>query len=413
MASMAATQTATGQGRGAAKPLFAEGIDSAEVRAHRERVRELIADEIVPLFASAEASRRFPREAAAAIGAAGLYRDRWSGEHGDAGRALILAEELGRALVGGIGVGLMLQSEAVAPILRRFGRSPEALDWLGAVLDGEAVGCVAASELRGGSDLAAIETTARPDGDGWRIEGQKAYSSPAGAADFCLVLCRLEGDPSFLGSKLALALVERSQFQARLLQTSGCRSLQTSRLRIDARVPSELLLAPQGLGLHAANWGLTYERFAAAALALGGCDTVVGLTATHLRRRSQFGAPLFEHQALRMRLAALAGDLMLARQGLYAMAAGWGKPDGRLMRDAAAAKGSAAMLSERLLSECAHMFGGAGYLEDETPFPRLLRDLRVARLGGGTNEIMWELFAQGLESDDAAYDRLISIERSE
>jgi alkylation response protein AidB-like acyl-CoA dehydrogenase len=92
------------------------------------------------------------------------------------------------------------------------------------------------------------------------------------------------------------------------------------------------------------------------------------------------------------------------------MAARWTKTDGDLIRRAAAAKVTAAKLCERILSECAHIFGGAGYLEDETPFPRLLRDARLARLGGGSDEMMLELYAQGLESDDELYDRLTSIE---
>ena len=380
--------------------------------AYRQRVRELIETSVSPLFDAAETERRFPREAVQAVGKAGIFRERWASEHGDVGQALVFAEELGRSLVGGIGVGLMLQSEAVAPILRRFGESPEVAEWLRAVLDGAAIGCVAASELGGGSDLESVQTTASRDGAEWRIEGEKAFCSPAGAADFCIVLCRLQGDSGLTGSRLALALVESSQFEARTLQTTGCRSLQTSRLTIDGRIGDGQLMASQGLGLHAANWGLSYERFAAAALALGGSDTAVRLATTHLHRRHQFGAPLFEHQALRMRLASLAGDLLLARNGLYSIAAGWKKLDGPLMRVAAAAKGSAAQLSERVLSECAHMFGGAGYLEDETPFPRLLRDIRVARLGGGTSEIMWELYAQGLDVDDELYERLISTAAS-
>ncbi len=395
---------------GEVEPLLDAGADSTAVAEFRARIRELIAASILPLFEPAEAERRFPREAAAAFGKAGVYRERWAGEDGDAGKALILSEELGRALVGGIGVGLILQSEAVAPILRRFGKGAEAAEWLEALLEGAAIGCVAASEMRGGSDLASTETAAVREGEGWRVRGTKAFCSPAGAADFCLVLCRLEGEDSMLGSRLALALVEKSQFEARPLQTAGCRSLETCRLEIDALVPDSSLLAPQGLGLHAANWGLTFERFSAAALAVGGANAAIRLATTHLQRRTQFGSPLFEHQALRLRLAALAAELMLVRDGLYAMAARWQKPDGKLMREAAAAKVTAAQLGERVVSECAHMFGGAGYLEDETPFPRLLRDLRVARLGGGTDEIMWELFAGGMEGDDELYERLISTD---
>jgi acyl-ACP dehydrogenase len=391
--------------------LFSNGTASPEVSAHRARVRELVETSILPLLDEAEAERRFPRAAVEAVAGAGLYRERWSGEHGDTGRALILAEELGRATTGGIGIGLVVQSETVVPILRRFGRSADARQWMDSVIDGTAIGCVAASELSTGSDLASVSTTASRDGDGWRVQGIKAFCSPAGAADFCLALCRLEGDDGFLGPKLAIALIDRDGFEARPLQTSGCRSLQTCRLTIDARVSSGLLLAPQGLGLHALNWGLTYERFAGAALATGGAGAVIGLATTRLRRRTQFDQPLFDQQALRLRLSSLAGEVQLARGGLYEMAARWSQPDKHLIRQAAATKATIAKLSERVLSECVHIFGGAGYLENETPFPRLLRDQRLARLGAGSDEMMLELYAQGLEGDDDLYDRLISTEQ--
>jgi alkylation response protein AidB-like acyl-CoA dehydrogenase len=390
--------------------LFSQGTDGPHVDAYRARVRELIADSLWPLVEPAEAERRFPRAAIEAVASGGLIRERWAGEHGDAGKALIFSEELGRAGLGGIGIGLIVQSENVVPILRRFGDSPEAHRWMEAVLDGAAIGCIAASELAAGSDLPSIETTAVAEGDGWRVRGTKAFSSPAGAADFCLVLCKLEGEASFLGPKLGIAVVEKEHFEARQLQTSGCRSLQTCRLTIDGQIPDGHLLARQGLGLHASHWGLTYERFAGAAQALGAAETAIRLATTHLHRRIQFGGSLFEHQALRLRISALAAELLLARNGLYVIAAKWAKPDQTLIREAAAAKAAAAMLSERVVSECAHMFGGAGYLEDETPFPRMLRDMRLARLGGGTNEMMWELYAQGLEVDDELYERMVSIE---
>lgn len=397
---------------GAGSALFDEGLAGPHVDAYRERVRQVIDDSIVPLVDEAEAKRRFPRAAVEAIGAAGLYRERWEGPHGDTGRALILSEELGRSAVGGIGVGLLVQSESVLPLLRRFGRSQEVARWTEAVLDGRAIGCVAASELAGGSDLASVSTAVHREGYGWRISGVKAYSSPAGAADFCLALCRMEdGQDSGPVPKLAVALVERQHFEARRLETSGCRSLETARLTLDGVISPEHLLAMQGMGLFVLNWGLTYERFASAAQALGGADAAIRLATTHLRRRNQFGGPLFDQQALRIRLASLSAEVLFALGGLYALASRWRQLDQRLMREAAAAKVTAALLSERVLSECTHLFGGAGYLEDETPFPRFLRDMRLARLGGGSNEMMWELYAQGLEGDDALYDRLIAIEQ--
>jgi alkylation response protein AidB-like acyl-CoA dehydrogenase len=391
--------------------LFSQGTDGPHLDEYRARVAGLLTESVLPLLEAAEADRRFPRQAAEAVASAGLFRERWRGPHGDTGRALVFSEELGRAALGGIGVGLIVQSESVVAVLRRFGGSPEAERWMEAVLDGKAVGSVAASEPQGGSDLSAVQTTASREGDGWRIRGRKWFSGPAGAADIVLVLCRLDDEPAMFGPKIGIAVVERRHIEVRHLETSGCRSLETCRLTIDGQIPDALLLVQEGLGLHALNWGLTYERLAGAAQALGGAETAIRLATTHLHRRHQFGVPLYQHQALRMRLSSLAAEVMLARKGLYVLASQV-QPDQQFMRQAAGAKATAAVLAEHVVSECAHLFGGPGFLEDETPFPRVIRDLRLARLGGGSNEVLWELYAQSLEVDDELYDRWISIEAS-
>lgn len=392
-------------------PLLGRGLDGPDAEAYRAKVAGLLREAVYPLLARSEEERRFPREAVEALGAAGVFRERWHGEHGDPGKALIFAEELGRAGLGGVGVGLIVQCESLIPILRWFGHGAEIRDLEDALLDGAAVGSIAASEAVGGSDFAAAQTTATADGDGWRIRGQKWFSGPAGAADFSLILCRLEGAQSIFGPPLAVAVVDREQFEVRQLKTWGCRSLQTSRLAIDAHIPRDRLLASDGRGFHALTWGLTYERLAGAAQALGTADTAIRLATAHLHRRRQFGVPLYEQQALRLRLSALAAETMLARQGTHAIASRFSKPDRRTIREVAGVKVTAARLAERVVSECMHMFGGAGFLEDETPLARLTRDVRLARLGGGSDEIMWELFARTLEVDDALYERLTAIER--
>lgn len=405
-----AGQSGSGGEASSVEPLLAGGSDGAAVRAYRERIRGLIERSVSPLLDAAEQERRFPRAAVEAIGNAGIFRERWDGRHGDVGRAVVLAEELGRALTGGIGIGILVQSENVIPILRRFGESPEAEHLLEQVLDGAAVGSIAASEPQGGSDLGGIETLAEPHGDTWRVHGHKAYSSPAAAADFCLALCRLPAGSGFFEPAQAIAVVERSGYEAHRLQTAGCRSLETCRLTVDAEVPAGLMLASRGLGLHALQWGLSYERFAGAVFVIGSAETTLRLAITRLHRRTQFGQPLFDHQELRLRIAALAAEVRLLRGGLYELASRWERTDQRLMREAAATKVTAARLCERVLSECAHVFGASGYLEDETPFPRLLRDSRMARLGGGSDEMMLELYAGALETDDELYDRLTAID---
>lgn len=101
--------------------------------------------------------------------------------------------------------------------------------------------------------------------------------------------------------------------------------------------------------------------------------------------RRQFGQTLFEHQALRLRMADLQARVDLLRYALHGIA-----EQGRLeLRTAAAVKVTAARLGEEVISECMHIFGGAGYLVDETTLGKWWRDMKLARVGGGTDEVLW------------------------
>lgn len=379
-------------------------LDRADdgVTAYRHHVRQVIETELSPLVTAAERERRFPRQAVAALGSAGLLRDRWNGgPHGDLGRSVVLSEEMGRAGLGGIGVGLSLHLDAAVPLLRRFARSDYTRQILDHALAGAAVCCVATSEQNVGSDLSAVETRLRRDGPQWHVEGTKWFVSPGAAADIALVLCRADGGP------VVVAVPRDGLHVVKRLATVGMRGLETVRLAIDARIGEEAMLAPPGTGLAAVMTSLTYERLAIAAQAIGALDLVLALAVTHLRRRQQFGVALHEHQALRLRLADLVSRTNLARRGLYATVTELSAGSFVNFTDIAGLKVTTARLAEQVTSECMHLFGGRGYLEDETPLSRLWRDLRVGRVGGGTDEMMWELVASGFRADDALYEKWI------
>ncbi|GAA2105361.1 acyl-ACP dehydrogenase MbtN [Actinomadura alba] len=350
----------------------------------------------------AESDRKFPVEAVGALGLAGLFRERWSqGQHGDLGRSVVIAEEFGRAALGGVGVGVGLHLEAAVPLLRGFARTEYARKVFDHAMDGRYVCCVATSEREAGSNLAEIGTKLSREGAAWRLRGTKWFVSPGGAADVVIVLCRTTEGP-------ALVLVPREGVRVvKRLETMGMRGLETCRLAFDTEIPDEAILVRPGMALHAIGSALIYERLSTAALMLGALDLALLVTATHLRRRKQFGVPLYEHQALRLRLADLIARTALARRGVHATVAEFSAAGVVNMCEVAGVKVTVARLAEHVASECAHLFGGHGYVEDETRFPQLLRDIRVGRVGGGTDEMMWELAAKGMRTDDALYDRWV------
>jgi acyl-ACP dehydrogenase len=381
-------------------------ITTAELDDFRARARSVAREHMMPLYAEAEQSGTFPREAFAALGAAGLIRERWrGGPSGDPMRSVILAEELARAGGGGVAIGCTLAMEPIVAALRRHGDSARLKGTLEQVLDGRLVGCFAASEPAGGSDLAGVRTTAEKERDGWRIRGEKKYVSLGPVADFALVLCRTATEDHPAAARLALFLVPASGMRViKPLQKLGLSSLSTAWMGIDAHVPDEALMGRPGLGLLVATHALSHERFAAAAQLVGLCLRAIDLATAHLHRRTQFGRPLIEHQALRLRLADLSAQLTVLRHGVYGAASDAPGSPALGTREIAAFKVTAARFAEKVVGECMHLFGGMGYLEDETPLARMYRDVRLARLGGGSDEVMWELVAAGMVPDFAAYD---------
>jgi alkylation response protein AidB-like acyl-CoA dehydrogenase len=390
--------------------LFDAGPFGPHVTAFRAAVQHALAECVVPYLQRAETDGLFPREAIARLGSTGLIRRRWNSEpYGDPGVGVIVAQESARLGVAGLSVGLSLHLETVCSILVRFGSSPLLRTYLEGVLDGRLVGCLGASEPTGGSDLAGIHTVAHRVSGGWQVRGEKKYLSLGLVCDFALILCRMlegAGDRGVLG----LIAVPASGLRQRKRHTkTGTQILDTTWMTIDAVVPDGAVVARPGLGLMVTTWGLSHERLSIAAQAVGGCRRAIAITTAHLHRRVQFGRPLIEHQALRIRLADLSSRLLTLEYAVAAAAMGMPVTGVCGPRETAGLKVTAARFAETVMSECMHMFGGAGYLEDETPLARMWRDARLARTGGGTDEMMWELVAGGLTPDFAAYDDCVDL----
>ncbi|MET0701204.1 MAG: mycobactin biosynthesis acyl-ACP dehydrogenase MbtN [Mycobacterium sp.] len=376
------------------------GID--EYRALLDRV---FGDQVIVWTAEAEATERFPRKMIEHLGASGVFAEKWAdGQHPDVAKIVALAFKLGHLGSAGIGVGVSLHDSAIA-ILRRFGKS----DYLKQICDqairGEAVLCIGASEESGGSDLQIVETEVRSARGGFEIRGVKKFVSLSPVADHIMVVARsVDHDPNSRHGSVVVIAVPTAQTDVQTpYRKVGAAPLDTAAVHIDTWVPEDALIARAGTGLAAISWGLAHERMSIAGQVAASCQRVIGITHARMVQRKQFGSTLFEHQALRMRMADLQARVDLLRHGLNGIAA-----QGRLdLRSAAAVKVTAARLGEEVLSECMHIFGGAGYLVDETPLGRWWRDMKLARVGGGTDEVLWELVAAAMRPDYDGYAQLI------
>lgn len=379
-----------------------QAISREDYRALLDRVFD---ERVAAWTARAEETEHFPRELIEYLGESGVFTAKWppGAQFPDVAKVIELARKLGTLGSAGIGVGVGLHDSAIA-VLRRFGKS----DYLKAIAEqairGEAVLCIGASEQSGGSDLQIVGTEIRSDGDGYRVRGIKKFVSLSPIADHVLVVARhVDNRPDSKHGNVAVIAVPLQQCKIQQpYRKVGAGPLDTAAVHIDTWVPAEALVARAGIGLAAISWGLAQERLSVAGLVSTAAQRVIGITLARMMVRRQFGNTLYEHQALRLRMADLQARVDMLRYALDGVAA-TGKLD---LRTAAGMKVTAARLGEEVLNECMHIFGGSGYLVDETPLGRWWRDMKLARVGGGTDEVLWELVAAGMKPDYDGYEEL-------
>lgn len=371
--------------------------------------RDLLAgafdDRVLAWTAEAEAQQRFPRQLIEHLGARGVFSQKWGGGPlPNVAKLVELALALGRLSSAGIGVGVSLHDSAIA-VLRRFGKSDYLKDVCERAISGQAVLCIGASEESGGSDLQIVRTEISSRDGGFDVRGIKKFVSLSPVADHIMVVARsVDHDSGSKHGNVALIAVPTAQVSVqRPYHKLGAGPLDTAAVHIDTWVPADALVARAGTGLAAISWGLAHERMSIAGQIAASCQRAIGITLARMMTRRQFGRTLFEHQALRLRMADLQARVDVLRHALNGIAA-----QGRLdLRAAAGVKVTAARLGEEVMSECMHIFGGSGYLVDETPLGSWWRDMKLARVGGGTDEVLWELVAAGMAPDYGGYESAV------
>lgn len=363
-------------------------------------------DRVVQWTEQAEQDNEFPRVLLKHLGAEGVFARKWDNRKlTDLGDHFALARELGALGSAGIGVGVSLHDSAIA-MLRRFGRTDFLRQLAEEAIAADTVLCIAASEESGGSDLQNAQTRIEPENGGYRVVGHKKFVSLAPIADYMIVVGRSRGDDPATGSgNVALAVVPVAQVQVgKPYNKLGAGPLDTAAVGIDTWIPAEALLARPGTGLAVISWGLAHERYSVAGQIAASCERMLGVTLARMYDRTQFDKRLYDHQALRLRVAELQSRVDLLRYALAGVAA-----EGRInLRTAASLKATAAGLGEEVASQCLHIWGGIGYLDIGLPLNRWFRDMKLARVGGGTDEVLWELVAAAMKPDTDGYRALLA-----
>lgn len=363
----------------------------------RATAREFFAREVVPHQERWMEAGIVDREAWRKAGAAGLLCPWLPEEHGGPGgdflHSVIVIEELAR--VHESGFALPLHSDIVVPYIASFGTEEQKRRWLPGCASGELVTAIAMTEPGTGSDLAAIATTARREGDEYVLNGAKTFISNGILCDLCVVAARSEASDS-PHQNLSLFVVEANRpgfIKGKRLKKAGMYSQDTSELAFeDCRIPADNLLGAPGAGFLMLMQKLQQERLVVAIGSQAGAEVVLADTLQYVQERKAFGRSIVKFQNTQFKLAECATEVEVGRAFLDRLIAEHVAGE-YLVKECSMAKLWQTEMLGRVVDSCLQMFGGYGYML-EYPISRAYMDARVQRIFAGTNEIMKIIIAK-------------------
>ncbi|MCX4160988.1 MULTISPECIES: acyl-CoA dehydrogenase family protein [Paraburkholderia] len=371
----------------------------------QDTVRRFVAKEISPFVNDWDEAGEFPRELyrkAADIGLLGLgFPDAYGGiEDVDAFHRLLCSVELARCGSGGV-VSSLMSHTIGAPPIAHAGSDELKSRVLPGILAGEKISALAITEPGGGSDVAALRTSAIRDGDHYIVSGEKVFITSGMRADYYTVAVRT--DPEARGAKgLSLLVVEGDTpgLSKTLLKKMGWWASDTAHLHFDqCRVPVANLIGQEGSGFPLIMQNFNLERFSIAASALGFSEVCYEDALEWARQRKTFGQRVADHQVIRHKLVDMATRIEATRAWLEQCA--WqmdhtDKRDPALISTICMLKNFATQTMQFCADSAVQILGGMGYMRGTRP-ERIYREVKVNMIGGGTEEIMKDLVARQLE----------------
>lgn len=366
-------------------------------QAFRQTVRAFVEKELAPHAREWDERGEFPRSLFRTFGELGFFGIRRSPAHGGSGLdwwyVVAYAEELARCRNAGLATGMLVHGEMAIPVIDDLGTEEQKREFLAPAIRGERIAALAISEPDAGSDVAAIRTTARREGDELVVSGSKMWITNGARADFLTMAVRT-GEAGYGGISLVLLPTDVKGFSvSRKLEKVGLPSSDTAVLFMeDCRIPARYLLGEENQGFAHIMTNFQGERLVAAIQAVAAMDVMLEGALRYGEERTAFGRPVRSFQAWRHRLADDQTQVEAARWLTYRACDLFAR-DQVAVREISMAKLFACELAQKVAYDCMQLHGGMGYVL-ETDVARAWRDVRVLTIAGGTSEIMRELVAR-------------------
>jgi len=372
-------------------------IFSDEHEQLRESIRTFAIKELAP-HAEEWEETTFPNwvfERMGELGFLGLDKpEQYGGQGGDYYTSLVLAEEITNAQSGGLAMGIAVHTDMAMPPILKFGTEEQKQEWVVPAIAGKKILCLGITEPDAGSDVAGIKTRAARNGDEYVINGSKTYITNGHRANVIVLVTKTDPDAGYDGFTLFLVPMDApGVIRERKLDKLGMHASDTALLAFsDVRVPTSAVLGEVGKGFYHIMWELQGERLIGAAGCVAGAQKCFDRTLAYAQERKAFGRSIGNFQVIRHKFAEMATKIEASRQMVYTTA--WRfQNDEYPVREISMAKLYAARIAVEVADECIQIHGGAGYMK-EYGVERVWRDMRLNRIGAGTDEIMLDVIGR-------------------
>lgn len=371
----------------------------------QELARKIAEEKIRPVAAELDEKEEFPWEVMKVLAKSdlfGIYIEEKYGGTGAGVLELCLAtEELSRAC-GGIAVCYAASALGTYPIIL-FGNDEQKERYLPSLARGDALTAFALTEAGAGSDAAAIQTTAKRDGDSYILNGTKQWITNGGEAEIYTVIAMTDKTKGARGASAFIVEKGMKGFDfGKKEKKMGIRASATRELVFtDCRIPKENLLGKEGMGFVVAMKTFDQSRPGVAAQAVGIAQGALDLAIEYAREREQFGRAISSFQGIQFMLADMATQIEAARALVYSAARMIDAGATRVSKESAMAKLFASDVCMKVTTDCVQIFGGYGYMKDY-PIEKFMRDAKITQIYEGTNQIQRNIIASGLIKEAAS-----------